>query len=308
MDRPTILTEYAHALGLATDRIQEEWEIIQTSECLVGGAIWHFMDQGILRRSEPGIRQDETTRYVWLDGLTYYDTSGVDGADGLVYADRRPQTDFWLTRKVYAPVQIRESVIEVTAQTTAVTVTLENRHDFVSLVGKTLRWSLQRNGQAVNDGVVALHALSHEKEQVLIPVAWPQQDPRDVWLLALDVCDEAGASISDRHVRLRTRDSDLAGWVQTLPTTEEWRVSETASLIEVSSLAMEVTVDRQTGQLRVRDAEGRAVIEGIDPRTARQLTMAEARNAKSRIVDDALPEPNRGPPGRDRAPSRRHSP
>ncbi|HWW76862.1 MAG TPA: glycoside hydrolase family 2 TIM barrel-domain containing protein, partial [Pyrinomonadaceae bacterium] len=52
LKRPTIFTEYAHALGLATDRIQEQWEIMQATPQFAGGAVWHFQDQGILRRGE----------------------------------------------------------------------------------------------------------------------------------------------------------------------------------------------------------------------------------------------------------------
>jgi len=52
LTRPIIVTEYAHQLGLASGRVQEEWEIMQTSPRLAGGAIWMFQDQGILRAAD----------------------------------------------------------------------------------------------------------------------------------------------------------------------------------------------------------------------------------------------------------------
>jgi len=52
LTRPVIATEYAHALGLAADRIQDEWEIMYANPRLAGGAVWMFQDQGILESYE----------------------------------------------------------------------------------------------------------------------------------------------------------------------------------------------------------------------------------------------------------------
>lgn len=67
LTRPAIITEYAHALGLATDRLQEQWETIQHSPVLAGGAVWHFMDQGILSTSRTPVDLSKPTQYAWLD-------------------------------------------------------------------------------------------------------------------------------------------------------------------------------------------------------------------------------------------------
>jgi beta-galactosidase len=48
------------------------------------------------------------TQVVWLDQHRFYDTNGLDGTDGLTYADRTPQVDYWQMRKVYAPVRFIE--------------------------------------------------------------------------------------------------------------------------------------------------------------------------------------------------------
>eukprot|EP01034_Spumella_vulgaris_P042652 gene42652-52907_t len=47
----TALAKELDQHGLATDRLQEQWETIQKSPVLAGGAVWHFMDQGILVHS-----------------------------------------------------------------------------------------------------------------------------------------------------------------------------------------------------------------------------------------------------------------
>lgn len=146
LDRPSIFTEYAHAQGLATERIASQWEIIQNTAKYAGGAIWHFHDQGILRVADSVVNKNKYTVYAWRDKQHYYDTGtksssniiGIDGADGIVYADRTPQTDYWEVRKVYAPIQIKIDTILVTENKSSVKVIVENRFDFKSLKGTKL--------------------------------------------------------------------------------------------------------------------------------------------------------------------------
>jgi beta-galactosidase len=190
LKRPTILTEYAHALGLATDRIQAQWEIIQASPVFAGGAIWHFHDQGILRASAKPVDTAKRTQLAWVDKHHYYDTNGLDGADGLTYADRTPQVDYWQMRKVYAPVQFAQREATVKPGRQEIALTLENRYDFRSLSGIKLLWSLQRNGKNVQQGRTALSAASRGHETVLIGIDVPAGE--DVLALNVRAVDEQG--------------------------------------------------------------------------------------------------------------------
>ncbi|MDR2675982.1 MAG: hypothetical protein LBC18_14235, partial [Opitutaceae bacterium] len=89
--RPVIFTEYAHAFGLATDRIQEQWEIIQASPRLAGAAIWHFMGQGLLRRAAAPVDRDAPATHAWPDPHFYYDTDVTQSADfGRAVSPRPP--------------------------------------------------------------------------------------------------------------------------------------------------------------------------------------------------------------------------
>ncbi len=91
LQRPVIFTEYAHALGLAADRIQDEWEIMQASPRVAGGAIWMFQDQGLFRATNTPVNSSAPTKYAWKDPQHYYDTAGTDGrmASSIPTARRR---------------------------------------------------------------------------------------------------------------------------------------------------------------------------------------------------------------------------
>ncbi len=80
-DRPMIVTEYAHALGLDFDRVEALWEIMYANPKLAGGSVWHFFDQGILRKSKEKTIPGTFTTSVWLDSVTVYDNCGNQGAE-----------------------------------------------------------------------------------------------------------------------------------------------------------------------------------------------------------------------------------
>jgi beta-galactosidase len=279
LKRPTILTEYAHALGLATDRMQDQWDIIQSTPVFAGGSIWHFHDQGLLRTSSDPVDANKPTQLVWLDKYRYYDTHGLDGADGLTYSDRTPQIDYWQMRKVYAPVQFieREAAVHPGAQQIALTI--ENRHDFRSLNGFKLLWTLQRNGKDTQQGVVALKAGARERETVQIPLRIPSDTGADVLALDVRAVDEHGLQINERSIRLHPAGGSLQAWTAGLPGKGRPQVMETAELVKVTVPQWILTVRRASGDLTIRDHAGKLLVAGIHPHAGRKPTMAEALGA-----------------------------
>ena len=99
--------EYAHALGTDLGQLQDIVDEWYNSPKLAGGAVWEFADQGIQRVSMDNVDKEKPTEYTWLTPSIYYDTESILGTDGIMYADRTPQTDYWQVRKVYSPVQVR---------------------------------------------------------------------------------------------------------------------------------------------------------------------------------------------------------
>lgn len=281
LKRPAILTEYAHALGLATDRMQEQWDLIQASPTFAGGSIWHFHDQGILRTSEKPVDTAKRTQVAWLDPHRYYDTNGLDGADGLTYADRTPQVDYWQMRKVYAPVQFAQRTAIVRPGPGVVALTVENRHDFRSLKGFRLLWSLQRNGEETQQGQLALQAPSRENETVGIPVDIPANASDDVLALAVRAVDEQGMQVNERVLRL-----ELDGAGRTEParafageakgTKAAPAVTESPAQFTVALPEWVLTVQRASGEVTIRDRSGKVLVAGIHPHSGRKPTMAEA--------------------------------
>ena len=50
--RPIFFVEYAHAMGNSVGNMKDFWDIFRSTPRVIGGAIWEFKDQGILKRDK----------------------------------------------------------------------------------------------------------------------------------------------------------------------------------------------------------------------------------------------------------------
>src|SRR6478609_866045 len=280
LTRPVIFTEYAHALGLATDQVQAQWAVMQANPRLAGGAIWMFQDQGILRPAPAGQTPASTHELglaLWPDETHYYATSGNQGTDGIVYSDRTPQVDFWQVRKVYSPVQIATGKLSLSPGSNRLSIPVENRFDFRSLTGCKLEWSLVANGQTLQSGVIPLQAAVHATETVTIPVdAPPGLASAFVWL-ELRCRDEQGVPFYERSIHLASAKLTKDAWqLAAAPLT----LDETPEAVTVGHPAFRLTVARAIGEATLRDAQGNILASGFQPHTGRRLTEGEFVRAK----------------------------
>ncbi len=193
---PVMHTEYAHALGLDFGQMQDVVERWYRYPQLAGGCVWMLFDQGLLRKSEKAIDKNAYTPYAWPDEHTYYDTYDDYGADGILYANRLPQADYWQVRKVYSPVvmQLRNYKKDV-AQ-----IRVINRYDFTDLKDVKLSWKLKSDNEELLRGDLSLACAPHDTATVRIEgckipagtLAW----------LEVEAKDAAGESITEQRFRL----------------------------------------------------------------------------------------------------------
>jgi len=53
-NRPVFFVEYSHAMGNSNGNVKEFWDQWRTTKRIIGGAIWEFKDQGLLKKDENG--------------------------------------------------------------------------------------------------------------------------------------------------------------------------------------------------------------------------------------------------------------
>lgn len=294
LERPTIFTEYAHAQGLRMDRFQDQWETIQSTPRFAGGAIWHFMDQGILRTAREAVDREAWTEHVWLDPRHYLDTFGEYGSDGITYADRTPKPAYWLARKAYSPVQIPVNDTHVRPGPQTLSLSVENRYDFRSLAGLTLAWRLLRNSDVLASGQRALHAPARARENLAIPVDLPPDAAHDVLALELRCLHEDGTSLYERVVSLDLPSTDRSTWVHAASPFRSPLVAELSDHIEITFASGTARLDRHRGTLSLRDHDGQVLVADIRPHAGRETSRFErwlVRDFKiwnTALLEDAL--------------------
>lgn len=204
--RPFVATEYAHSLGLAFGSdFREIWKVMFNRPDMGGGAIWHFQDQGILRTSALPVDRNALTADVWTDP-THYWAASIEGCDGIVYADRTPQSDWYLVRDTYSPVQILERSLSP-APGEELKVRVCNQYDFLNLETVEGRWILEKNGQESSSGPLRFSCPPHDTVSVRLPVRAPEMPGNDIWTLRMDFIDQEGRAIYEHSINLT---SDLA--------------------------------------------------------------------------------------------------
>lgn len=276
LGRPVIFTEFSHALGLAFDGTETLWKVFEKSPRIAGGAVWMFQDQGIKRAVAPGGPPKNGAMYVWPDAAHYYDTAGTDGCDGIVYADRTPQADYWQLRKVYAPVRLSEHSVSVQTGAQQIRLHVENLHDFRSLHGLRLRWTLRLNGAALATGETGLSAPAQTTEPVMVPVTVPAGAGENFCWLEVSCLDESGRALTEQSVRLKTAASAPAEKFLAAPAAPaELKLIRTGSLVRAVHPQFAVELNRDTGALRILGNDGRALVAGIGPHAGRRFTLAE---------------------------------
>ena len=193
---PVMHTEYAHAQGLDFGQMQEVVDRWYQHPQLAGGCVWMLFDQGLLRKSEKPVDKNSYTPYAWVDEHTYYDTFDDYGADGILYANRLPQADYWQVRKVYSPVimQMRNY------KSGTVWMRVINRYDFTDLKDIHIDWTLKTNNQAIKHGTLCLACAPHDTTNVKIEGCRISAD--EIAWLELKATDASGKVVTEQNFRL----------------------------------------------------------------------------------------------------------
>lgn len=135
-DKPSIMIEYAHAMGNSVGNLQDYWDIIETYPNLQGGYIWDWVDQSLEYKDENG-------KPYLAYGHDYHPDLPTDGNflnNGLVDPYRNPHPHLSEVKKVYEPVQFNylgNGVIEI-----------ENKNFFKDLSDTSIQLKLLVNGEA----------------------------------------------------------------------------------------------------------------------------------------------------------------
>jgi beta-galactosidase len=162
-DKPLVICEYAHAMGNSLGNLQKFMDVFERYPQCIGGFIWDFADQSLLRHDANG-------RPIWGLGGDFGDeyNFGMFCCNGLVFADRTPHPSLYEVQKVY------QNAAFAAVDLAAGRLRLHNKHVFRNLDGLNIVWQITEDGLPIQSGALpAPHAAPHTAVPLHIPYTLP---------------------------------------------------------------------------------------------------------------------------------------
>ncbi|SHG90954.1 glycoside hydrolase family 2 TIM barrel-domain containing protein [Flagellimonas flava] len=188
-DKPSIMIEYAHAMGNSVGNLQDYWDIIEKYHNLQGGFIWDWVDQSLEYKDENG-------KPYLAYGHDYHPDLPTDGNflnNGLVDPYRNPHPHLSEVKKVYEPAQFQYLGNGM--------VFLKNKNFFADFSDKEVRAKLLVNGKLESEQLdIRIDVGPQETKKIGIKGIPTSFRNNDEYILELSLVQrESAATVPEGH-------------------------------------------------------------------------------------------------------------
>lgn len=240
IDKPIMMCEYAHSMGNSTGGMNDFWKAIRSHDNLIGGFIWDWMDQGLARTSENGVKQ-------WGYGGDYErPDERHDGnflINGVVFPDRSPKPALEVCRYVYQPLVFRFDGYDVT---------IHNRNFFADSKRYDFKWELRNEEKCIQSGELAVPCIeAGSSSTVNIPIKNFRKVPDMSYVLNIYAYEDNILKASEQYV-IQNHIPDQSS----VRHSGKPALQETDSKIIVSAGKTKTEIDKQTGYLSSYSVNG----------------------------------------------------
>lgn len=172
-DRPVVMCEYAHSMGNSTGNLKEYWDAVRSNRRLIGGFIWDWVDQGLVKKTPTG-------QEYWAYGGDFGDkpNSGNFCINGVVWPDRTPKPAMAECKKVFQCIEVKPMDLNKGK------VRVINRYHFTNVGEFDVAWTLSEDGEVIQKGTIKpLDIAPGARKPVTVPIEQPPLTPgAEYWL------------------------------------------------------------------------------------------------------------------------------
>ncbi len=177
---PYVICEYAHAMGNSVGHLYEYGQAFRSSDVLIGGFIWDFVDQAVWTPIPSTFKNalDYYNNGKFLGyGGTWGDApnSGNFCQNGIISSDRTLQPETAEVKYVYQYIWFTADVLSATDKT----ISIYNEHRFLNLSDYDFSYELLCNGKVIDSGSFAVSAKPGETVSLEIPYKMPTEAMAD---------------------------------------------------------------------------------------------------------------------------------
>lgn len=251
---PVLMCEYAHAMGNSVGNMKKYWDVIHNNERALGGYIWDWIDQGILRKDKNG-------KDYYAYGGSYGDTPN-DGSfciNGIIASDRTPKPEIYECKKVNQPVVIstedaKSGVFEIL-----------NRHHAIDLSQYDMSWAITENGKAIQSGTLgSMNTKPYESSKLNIDFKKPKFKAGSIYYLNITgklnkntLWAKAGYVVFEEQFKLDYNVAEPSPLKSNSPLV----VTENDSSISLDNQSISLKIDKATGYISAYTSKGVNVLQ-----------------------------------------------
>lgn len=152
--RPLIMCEFVHMMNNSGGSLADYWETIEKYDCLQGGFIWDWTDQGLAARTEAG---EKYWKFGGDFGGAEIPSDDNFCINGITFPDRTPHPSYYEVKKVFENVKFR--ALDVRAGL------IEVKNDFVfrDISNFKISWEIRTESGLKQSGKIFPYLAAGEK-------------------------------------------------------------------------------------------------------------------------------------------------
>ena len=254
-DRPILMCEYAHSMGNSTGSMKDYWDIIRKYDCLLGGHVWDWKDQGLAAFNDKGVKY-------WKYGGDFepagHHNDGNFLINGLLFPDGTPKPAMQVCKYVYQPVDFQSK------NTDSYEVVLTNRNFHKNTSDYTYSWELKNEEKVLQSGTFEVPVLEPGKSaSVVLPVKKFTKRPGITYTINVYAHNAVAYPYAETgHVN--SSEQLLLSEIQPVISTVSGKppvVSVTENALTITASKVTVTIDKSTGYLSGYKVSGKQIIK-----------------------------------------------
>lgn len=257
LDRPVMMCEYAHSMGNSVGGLNDWWEIVRAHDKLLGGHIWDWVEQGLVKTDGQG-------RSYWAYGGDFEPADEHNDAafccNGIVNPDRSLKPAAYECKYVFQPLAFEA------ADLSAGRIIIRNRNYFAGSGRYDFRWDITSDdGRTLQRGTFDVAPIAAgESGEAVIPFRALRPENGARYMLRVQACEhdstpyaEAGYVAAEEQFMLPAASSSA---VAAEPSVRKVRIAQNDDKITLTAGGVCATIDRSSGWLDGFTSAGRTLI------------------------------------------------
>lgn len=258
-DRPFIMCEYSHAMGNSNGNLKEYWDLINQYDCLQGGFIWDWMDQGLVTQKDG----KEFWAFGGDFGASDTPSDGNFCMNGILWPDRTAKPAMEEVKKLYAPVKFTlEDAVKGKLK-------VKNEWLFTSLEHHDLEWTISSENGISQSGMLSLKTKGDSEESINLTYALADLDTQHDHFLNISIVSKSEKEWEEKNHSITVEQFKItSGRPAQKADAYKGRncTTKTESYWQVADEKINIKIDSKTGLLiSILSDEKELLLESVIP-------------------------------------------